>query len=148
MINNLKVMAATFFYIGLLPKAPGSIATLAGVALCYALSGNMAVYVATFVVITIIGFMVGGDVERILGKKDPGCVVIDEVAGVMIAFFLLPQTWAVMWTAFFVFRAFDMFKIYPGNKLEGVKGSGGIMLDDIMAGIYTNIVMHVALRLV
>jgi len=74
--------------------------------------------------------------------------VIDEVAGVMIAFFLLPQTWAVMWTAFFVFRAFDMFKIYPGNKLEGVKGSGGIMLDDIMAGIYTNIVMHVALRLV
>jgi len=51
-----------------------------------------------------------------------------------------------MWTAFFLFRAFDMFKIFPGNKLEGLKGSAGIMLDDLVAGVYTNIVMQLALR--
>ena len=51
----------------------------------------------------------------------------------------------VMWTAFFLFRAFDMFKIYPINKLEERGGGAGIMLDDIVAGIYTNIIMQIAL---
>jgi phosphatidylglycerophosphatase A len=148
MIKDFKVMLATFFYIGFLPKAPGSIATLVGVVLSYALMNNTPLYVAVTILVTVIGFWVGGDAEKKIGKKDPGCIVIDEVAGVMIAFFMLPMTWSVMWTAFFVFRAFDMFKIYPGNKLEGLPGSRGIMLDDIIAGVYTNIVMHLALRLV
>jgi phosphatidylglycerophosphatase A len=148
MIKDYRIMLATFFYIGFLPKAPGSIATLVGVALSYALMGNTAVYILATVLVTVIGFAVSGQAEVKLGKKDPGCIVIDEVAGVMIAFFMLPMTWPVMWTAFFLFRAFDMFKIYPGNKLEGLPGSRGVMLDDLMAGVYTNIVMHLALRLV
>jgi phosphatidylglycerophosphatase A len=148
MIKDFKTMMATFFYIGFCPVAPGSMATLAGIALSYAVMGNTAVYVAVTVLVTVIGFAVSGQVEKSVGKKDPGCIVIDEVAGVMIAFFMLPKTWAVMWTAFFLFRAFDMFKIYPGNKLEGLRGSAGIMMDDLMAGIYTNIVMQIALRLV
>ena len=84
--------------------------------------------------------------EAMVGRKDPGCVVIDEVAGVLIAFFLLPPVPNVLWTAFFLFRAFDMFKIYPANRFEACKGGTGIMMDDIIAGIYTNLVMHAALR--
>jgi phosphatidylglycerophosphatase A len=145
---DYKTMLATFFYVGYLPKAPGSAASLVGVLLSYALMGNPALYIAVAVIITIVGFAVSGQVETAMGKKDPTCIVIDEVAGIMIAFYGLPQTWAVMWTGFFLFRAFDMFKIYPGNKLEGLKGSAGVMCDDLMAGIYTNLVMHLALRLV
>jgi len=147
MIKDFRTMLATFFYIGFLPKAPGSAATLAGIAISYALMSNAALYIFVTVLVTAIGFAVGGQVEEAMGKKDPGCIVIDEVAGVMIAFYALPPTLPVMWTAFFLFRAFDMFKIFPGNKLEGLKGSAGIMLDDIVAGIYTCLVMHLALHL-
>jgi len=84
--------------------------------------------------------------EKILKKKDPGCVVIDEVAGIMIALFLLPLTPAVVITTFFLFRAFDMFKTFPVNKIEHFEGSIGVMTDDLVAGIYTNIVMQCAIR--
>lgn len=144
--NKVSELLATFFYIGYLPVAPGSIATILGGLLAYALMANAALYVTVTVVITIVGFLVSARAEKVIGKKDPGSIVIDEVAGVMIAFFLLPPTLPIFWTAFFVFRAFDMLKIYPGNKFEGLGGSAGIMLDDLVAGVYTNIVMHVALR--
>ena len=148
MMKHFNKLCATFFYIGLLPTAPGSLATIAGMALSYAMAGNAALYIGVTVIITLIGFAVGGQVEESVGKKDPGCIVIDEVSGALIACYALPHTAPVMWTVFFLFRAFDMFKIFPGNKFEGLKGSAGIMLDDIMAGIYTNIVMQIAFRLV
>ena len=69
--------------------------------------------------------------------------MIDEVAGMMVAFFLLPVKWPVIITAFFLFRAFDMFKIYPVNKFEGIEGGAGVMMDDLIAGLYTNIVMQI-----
>lgn len=148
MVNYISKLFATFFYMGYLPVAPGSFTTAASVGLCYFLMGNPALYLWVTIAVTVIGFAVSGRAENLVGKKDPTCIVIDEVAGTMIAFYMLPATPAVFWTAFFLFRAFDMFKIYPANKLEGLPGSRGIMLDDILAGVYTNIVMQVALRLI
>ena len=145
-MDRISRIFATFFYLGFLPVAPGSIATILGIFISFALMGNTGVYVAATVVITVLGFALSGRAEKVIGKKDPGCIVIDEVAGVMIAFFMLPTTLPVFWTGFFLFRAFDMFKIYPGNKFEGLPGSAGIMMDDIVAGLYTNVVMHLALR--
>ena len=95
----------------------------------------------------MIGFITSDIVEKVVGKKDPSCVVIDEVSGMMIALFMLPWTPAVVVTTFFLFRAFDMFKIYPMNKLEALGGGKGIMLDDIFAGIYANLTMQIALYL-
>ena len=146
MANHISKLLATFFCIGYLPIAPGSIATVAGVIISYYLAGNPSVYLWATLAVTVVGFAVSGHAEQAIGKKDPGCIVIDEVSGVMIAFFMLPMTPAVLCTGFFLFRAFDMFKIYPANKLEGLKGSRGVMLDDIIAGIYTNIVMQLAIR--
>ena len=146
MFNKISELLSTFFYVGFLPGAPGSIATILGGLLAYALASNIGLYIAVTVLVTVAGFLVSGRAEKVMGKKDPGSIVIDEVAGVMIAFFLLPTTLPVFWIVFFLFRAFDMFKIYPGNKFEGLGGSAGIMLDDIIAGFYTNIVMHLALR--
>lgn len=145
-MDRLCKLIATFFGVGFLPGAPGSIATIVGILISFGLSDQMRLYLFATAFFTVIGFLVSGRAERAMGKKDPGSIVIDEVAGVMIAFFLLPPTLPVFWTGFFVFRAFDMFKIYPGNKFEGLGGSSGIMMDDLMAGVYTNIVMHMAMR--
>ena len=138
---------ATFGFIGYCPVAPGTLASAAGVGLAFLLRDQPAFYVLAAVLVTVLGLLSAGVVEKIEGRKDPGCIVIDEVAGMMISLFALPLSWPVMLVGFFLFRAFDMFKIYPANRLEDMGGSVGIMSDDIAAGVYTNIVLQVALRL-
>ena len=86
------------------------------------------------------------DLLYLAKQQKHGIVVIDEVVGIMIALWGLPLIWSVMICGFFLFRAFDMFKIYPINKLEAKPGGIGIMLDDCMAGVYTNIILRIALR--
>lgn len=140
-------LLSTFFYVGDMPMAPGTAASFVGLLLAVILHVNIFLYVLVTAVVIWLGLLVSGQMEKVLGKKDPGCVVIDEVAGILISLFLLPLTMPVLITAFFVFRAFDMFKIYPANKLEDMGGALGIMADDIMAGVYTCVVMHIALRL-
>jgi len=139
-------MLSTWFYIGNVPGAPGTVASVAGALVAIIFSPNIYLYLFIFLVVTILGFNVCGRMEEILDRKDPGCIVIDEVAGIMVAFFLLPLNFAVIITAFFLFRAFDMFKIYPVNKFERLDGSAGVMIDDLVAGVYTNLVMQVAVR--
>ena len=98
------------------------------------------------------GFQYGMALEGTIREQDTVIeehgvkVVIDEVSGIMISFFLLPITWSVVLTTFFLFRALDMFKTYPANKLEAMGGTEGIMMDDILAGVYTNIIMQIAVR--
>ena len=144
---DLAKLFSTFFYIGYFPLAPGSAASLAGVVICYALQSHAALNIMVWAIVTVLGFAFARQMEKMAGKKDPSCVVIDEVSGMMIALFMLPFTWPVVISAFFLFRAFDMFKITPANKMESLPGAAGIMLDDIVAGIYTNIVMQIAIRL-
>jgi phosphatidylglycerophosphatase A len=141
-------LISTFFYVGYFPMAPGTLASIVGAAMYFVLREHPGVCLAVFCVVAALGFWLSGGMEEIEGQKDPSCVVIDEVAGVMIAFFMLPMTWPVMLTAFFLFRAFDMFKIYPVNKFEPMHGGTGIMLDDLFAGLYTNLVMRAALWLI
>ncbi len=147
MSDQINKILATFFYIGFFPFAPGSVASLLAGMLAISLHGLVGLYVVVTIIITVIGFLVSGKMEDIVKKKDPSCVVIDEVAGGLIAFFMLPLNAPVLITAYFLFRAFDMFKIYPVNRFEELPGSTGIMMDDLFAGLYTNITMHIALRL-
>jgi len=147
MSDKLVKMLSTWFYVGDLPGAPGTAASAVAVLIAVIFSPNIFLYVLATVIITVLGFMVSGPMEKILGREDPGCIVIDEVAGIMVSFFLLPLSWPIIITAFFLFRAFDMFKIYPVNKFEEIGGGAGVMVDDLVAGLYTNIVMHIAIRL-
>ena len=140
-------MLSTFFYVGKFPFAPGTLASYVATLLYLFLPKNFIIFFAIVIVITIIGIYSGAAMEKILKKKDPGCVVIDEVAGMLIALWGLPMNFPIVITAFFLFRAFDMFKIYPANKLEERGGGLGIMMDDIVAGIYTNLVMRLAIWL-
>ena len=146
MRNFLIRSFATVLGVGYLPAAPGTWATAVGVVIAYCLGNNLPAYTILLLVLLILGIMTTGIIEKQMNQKDPGIVVIDEVVGVMIALWGLPLIWPVMICGFFLFRAFDMFKIYPINKLEAQPGGWGIMLDDCMAGVYTNIILRIALR--
>lgn len=146
-MRNLLIKGfATVFGVGYLPVAPGTWATAVGVAVAYCFGNNLAVYTILLLVLLALGIMTTGIVEKQVDQKDPGFLVIDELVGVMIALWGLPLIWPIIICGFFLFRAFDMFKIYPINKLEAQPGGWGIMLDDCMAGVYTNIILRVALR--
>jgi len=144
--DKLVKMLSTWFFVGNIPGAPGTAASAVAVLMAIIFSTNTILYIFVFTIVTILGFKVSGRMEEILDRKDPGCIVIDEVAGIMVALFLLPLTWPIVITAFFLFRAFDMFKIYPVNKFEQIHGGAGVMIDDLVAGLYTNIVMQIAVR--
>jgi len=143
MKNYLIKLTATFFGIGFLPLIPGTFASLAGVVIYYFLWKSEPAFYAALFIITMIGFGVCGPAENVFNKKDPRCVVIDEVAGIMIAFILVPFTWVNAFVVFGLFRFMDIVKPYPIRKLEKLPGSFGIMLDDIAAGLYANILFQI-----
>lgn len=147
MKRNINVFIASVFYLGYTPLAPGTVASAIGLIIYLLLNEHSVAYYFLLVLITVIGFITSEKAEKFLHKKDPSLIVIDEVAGAMITFIMLPLKPAVLITAFFLFRAFDMFKIYPANKFESLKGGLGIMGDDIVAGLYANIIMQLAVRL-
>ena len=145
-MNSFSILIATFLGVGYFPAAPGTAATVIGGLLAFLLQGTIFYYTVTVFVLIVLGIFVSSHVEKLLNQTDPGIVVIDEVAGMMIALFGLPFSWPIAICGFFLFRAMDMFKIYPINKLESMPGGWGIMLDDVMAGVYTNIILSIAVR--
>jgi phosphatidylglycerophosphatase A len=100
------------------------------------------------IVVTLVGIWAASRVERVLRIKDPGRVVVDEVAGQLIALLPVPLMspgwpyWLI--PAFALFRFFDIVKPYPARKLESLHGGLGIMLDDVVAGVYAAIVVALA----
>lgn len=136
----------TFLGTGFFPIAPGTAATAAGLVLVWALQSSLIAYSAVLLAISIVAVPACSYVERVQKSKDPGIIVIDEVIGIMVALWGIPLSWPVAIVGFFLFRAFDMFKIYPINRLERLSGGWGIVLDDVMAGVYTNIILQIAIR--
>ena len=106
------------------------------------LIGFLLAQLVVVVAVTVIGTWAASRAERLLQIKDPGKVVIDEVAGQLIALMAVPGgLWNMpdaiaWWAAFILFRFFDIVKPYPARKLEGIRGGIGIMADDIVAGLY------------
>jgi phosphatidylglycerophosphatase A len=145
-MNILVTALTTCLGVGFFPAAPGTAATIVGIFLAFFLQNSFILYIAVTLLLLGIAIPACSYMEKQLNQKDPGILVIDEVVGVMIAFLGLPLTWPVAIVGFFLFRAFDMFKIYPINRLEALPGGLGIMLDDVMAGFYTNIALHIAFK--
>ena len=139
--------------VGYLPLAPGTFGSLVGVGLflllARAMAGNVlvAVVLALIVVVTLAGIWAGSRIEQLSGRKDPGKVVVDEVAGQLIALF--PLTLFAHWStgivilSFILFRFFDIVKPYPANRLQELDGGTGIMFDDLIAGVYGAVVVSV-----
>lgn len=132
---------------GLSPVAPGTMGTLSALLVLYLLKPSVAVHLSIATISIVAGIWASGLYEKRSGRKDPQEVVIDEFAGYLVATAFLPQSVVVLLSAFALFRFFDILKPYPINKLERIGGGAGIMLDDLAAGLYTNLIIQ-AWRLV
>lgn len=96
------------------------------------------------VVVTLVGIWASDEAERALGAKDPGAIVIDEVAGMALSVLALPPTLGVLFAGFLLFRIFDIVKPYPANALQRLRGGVGVMVDDLVAGLYALLVLLAA----
>jgi phosphatidylglycerophosphatase A len=90
----------------------------------------------TLAVVTLGGIWAGSRVEMVIDAKDPGIIVIDEVAGMLVSVLFVPRTIPVLVTAFLLFRLFDIWKPFPARQFQELHGGLGVMLDDLIAGAY------------
>jgi len=168
-LADYLALAVATVGVGYFPIAPGTMGSLVGVGLyiaiwveayswlearaargrlnlLYIFTPQLALMLVVIFLVTMAGIWAASRAEKVVGKKDPSIVVIDEVAGQMIALlsgpFWAPTWWSVL-TAFILFRAFDIWKPYPIRKLEALESGLGIMLDDVAAGAYALIVNSV-----
>jgi len=101
---------------------------------------------AVLIVVTVLGTWASDEAERALGGgKDPGAIVVDEVAGMTLSVLVLPQTAAVLAVAFLLFRVFDVTKPFPANVAQRLRGGLGVMVDDLIAGLYA-LLLVIAIR--
>jgi phosphatidylglycerophosphatase A len=143
---------ATLFGIGRIRPGPGTWGSAATVLLWAAFAHALApaqrawfaIGLALF--ITLVGIPAATRVARAAGSKDPQFVVIDEVAGQLIALIAVPLAWKSFLAAFILFRAFDIVKPPPVRQLESIPDGAGIVLDDVAAGLYALGLMHLILH--
>lgn len=134
---TLAYPIALWFGCGLAPVAPGTVGTIGALPLYFAVrAGGAAAVLATALVVTLVGIWAAGVVARRRGTEDPQIVVVDEVAGVLVALAASGGTWPGIVAAVVLFRVFDITKPPPARAAERLHGGIGIVLDDIVAGVY------------
>lgn len=138
---------ATTLGCGYAPIAPGTFGSAAGLILWALLPASPIVQAAAIVIVMAVGTWASSVAERHFGRTDPGQVVIDEVLGMLVTLFLNPVGWGGALLAFVLFRAADITKPFPVNRLERLHGGLGIMADDAMAGVYANLALRLILWL-
>src|SRR3989339_1148670 len=143
--QKMILFFAMGFYSGKLPHAPGTFGTLAGIPFALILK----ILPVPWHLVYGVGFVLGAvfladKAAGILNEKDPGCIVIDEMAGYMLGFSLVPVQASTLVAGFFVFRFFDIVKPGPVRYFERqFSGGAGIVLDDVMAGVLTAVVLKI-----
>ena len=142
-LDKLALILSSCFGFGLIPVAQGTFGTLAGIPLAMALAhvGPMAAAYLLFFFV-LLSIWTSGRSARALEKDDPAEVVIDETAGLLLTLFLLPATGFNLCLGFILFRLFDILKPFPIRRLEKVEGGAGIVLDDLLAGVYGNVCLR------
>jgi phosphatidylglycerophosphatase A len=142
---GLATLLATGLGSGYSPLAPGTAGTVVGLLLFWPMHGVPLVYqVAATLVLFLFGVQAATIVERETGLKDPGIVVVDEIIGVWITLLMVPWTLAYVVAGFLLFRVFDVVKPFPARRAESLPHGWGIVCDDVMAGIYANLVLQAA----
>jgi phosphatidylglycerophosphatase A len=144
--DKIIIGLASLFGIGFIPGCPGTAGSLFGLLFVW-LAGNQVLFFLITLFSCSLAFLVAGKAEKLLGQKDSKQIVIDELAGILVTFLFVPKVFSFLVVGFFLFRLFDIIKVFPANRLEKKKGSLGIVGDDLIAGVYANLVLQF-LRLV
>jgi phosphatidylglycerophosphatase A len=127
--------------------APGTVASAVTAVALWLLNPSLPALAASLIVVTGLGTWAADEAERALGGKDPGVIVVDEVAGMMLAVLAVPLTPAVLLVGFLLFRVFDVLKPFPANVAQRLRGGLGVMVDDLIAGLYALALVVVAMAL-
>jgi phosphatidylglycerophosphatase A len=144
LVDSLAWIVATAGGAGYAPVAPGTVASAATVLVLVLLPGSALWRVGFLVLVTLAGTVAADRVERAAGTKDPGFIVVDEVAGMTLSVLWLPLTPAVLAAAFVLFRVLDVVKPFPANRSQALPGGLGVMADDLIAGLYVLLILTAA----
>ena len=144
-MRRLVIILATWWGTGYAPVAPGTVGTIAAIPLLLLLSLlPLYGYIPCVLVIGLAACWAAGRAEQIFGEKDNRRIVIDEVVGLLVAMTAVPLTWQYLLAGFVLFRIFDILKPPPIRLIERtVKGGWGVVLDDVLAGIYAQIALRI-----
>jgi phosphatidylglycerophosphatase A len=142
--DRLALAIATVGGAGYSPVAPGTAGSAVTALLLWAVPFSRTGLVAFFVLVVAAGTWAAGRAERVLGGKDPGAIVVDEVAGMTLSVLALPLTVPVLVGAFLLFRLFDVVKPFPARASQRIRGGVGVMIDDLIAGVYALAVLAVS----
>jgi len=142
LLNKIQHAIATLGFIGYLPYAPGTFGSAAAFLLLILTKPSDLNILLIFLPLFFLGIITAHKTEKHLGK-DSGHIVIDELCGYMISVLFVPKSFGYLLAAFVIFRVFDILKPPPIRKVdEVVPGGAGIMLDDVLAGVYANICLQ------
>lgn len=146
-INSFEKFIGSGFYTGYFPVASGTVGSIAAI-IIYLIPGfeQLIIIIPVTISFMIYGIYLGTKFEAEYGK-DPAQCTIDEVVGTWISLIALPKTIWIITAAFFLWRILDIVKPPPARNLEKLKGGLGIMIDDVVSGIYTLIIMHLVVYL-
>ena len=142
-LRRLGVFVATCAHVGYAPVAPGTFGSLLALVLYYLIrrQQSTAIELGAIAVIVVISLWSATEAEHHFGGIDPGPVVIDEVVGMLITLALHPvNIWGAI-IGFLIFRVLDIVKPWPARRLELLPGGFGVVLDDVMAGVYGNVIV-------
>lgn len=139
-------LITSFFYLGHSPFMPGTMGSLAGLMIYFVVRASDVLYGFVILFLFFLGVMFAGEAEKIYKSKDASMIVIDEACGMLLALFFVPSNPYSIIIGFFLFRIFDILKPPPAKRMERLTGSLGIMFDDIVAGLYTNIILQIIFR--
>jgi len=143
-MRRAAVVLATVGGAGYFPIAPGTVGSAVGVLIYwFTRQWPFSWQLGLVAAVTVAGTWAAGVAATHFGREDPGHVVVDEVAGQLVTFLLTGAGLSGAVIGFFAFRLFDIIKPWPANRFERLPGGVGIMADDLMAGVYANIVLQV-----
>lgn len=148
-MRRLAILVATAGYTGYFPFAPGTVGSAVGLALFAAIRwfDRPLAEAAAAAAVALVGVWAAREAERHWDRKDPGAIVIDEVAGMLVTLLAVPVSWPGAIVGFLVFRAYDIVKPFGARQCERLPGGYGVMTDDLVAGLYGNLTMRVLLWL-
>ncbi len=147
--QRLAVGVATVGPCGFAPVAPGTVGSLAGVLLFLGVrsTGSLWIEVAVLLAVTGIGVAAATVTEAVYRRRDPGLVVIDEVAGLLVTLLAVPVGPTGIVVGFLAFRVFDVIKPFPARRAEALPRGWGVMADDLVAGVYAQALLRFVLWL-
>ena len=150
-VRRLQLFIANGFGSGLAPVAPGTFGTVGAVVAFLPLS-PLALRHPVLYAVTLVGFLMvavwaSEGAEAHYRRHDVGNIVVDEFMGFFVTMFLVPVTWQTLLLAFLVFRVLDIVKIPPAKQIDRQwPGGWGVVLDDVVSGVYANVVLQIAVR--